>query len=131
MSNLRILTAAEQVANHLREELAREVWTGTMPGGAALARELGVGRMTVDAALELLEKEGYLQAQGGRRRRLIRQSVQSVHASGSLKVAILPLLKEDFRFDYIMDMQRCLHEEGHTVLFTRKAISDLAGDSGR
>ena len=53
MSELQVLSAAEQVAAHLRDELQRGEWTETMPGGARLSRELGVGRMTVEAALPL------------------------------------------------------------------------------
>jgi hypothetical protein len=32
MSQFRVLSASEQVAKHLREELARGTWTGVMPG---------------------------------------------------------------------------------------------------
>jgi DNA-binding LacI/PurR family transcriptional regulator len=128
MPSLRILTAAEQVANHLKEGLVHGLWTGKMPGGSALARELGVGRMTVDVALELLEKEGLLIAQGAGRSRLISESV---HDSSSLKVAILPYLNGDFRLDYMMDIQRLLREDGHTVIFSNSSISDLGSDVQR
>ncbi len=128
MPSLHILTAAEQVANYLKEELARGVWTAKMPGGAALARELGVGRMTVDVALELLEKEGLLISQGAGRSRTISESTT---VSSSLRVALLPFLIGDFRADYIMDLQRLLREEGHTVVFTNNSISDLGGSIER
>ncbi len=126
MSSLRVLSAAEQVANYLREELANGVWTGKMPGGAALSRELGVGRMTVDVALELLEKEGLLLAQGAGRSRVIRQSTK---VTDSLKVGVLPFLTDDFRLDYVMDFQRLLQEEGHTVIFSKKSISEMDSDA--
>ena len=51
-----MLTAAEQVGEHLRAELCRGAWGGRMPGGARLAVELGVGRDTVEAALQILEQ---------------------------------------------------------------------------
>ena len=57
MSDLQILSAAQQVAAHLRDQLQRGEWTETMPGGARLSRELGVGRMTVEAALSQFESE--------------------------------------------------------------------------
>jgi hypothetical protein len=41
MSELQILSAAEQVADHLRDRLLRGVWTETMPGGARLSRDWG------------------------------------------------------------------------------------------
>ena len=128
MPALRILTAAEQVANYLREQVMKGERTEKMPGGAALASELGVGRMTVDAALDLLEKEGLLIPQGAGRSRLIRQSAKAV---GSLKVGVLPFLTDDFRLDYVMDFQRLLQEEGYTVIFTKKSISEMGSDTSK
>ncbi|MBT8043447.1 MAG: substrate-binding domain-containing protein [Verrucomicrobiae bacterium] len=128
MPSLRILSAAEQVADHLREELGRGVWTGKMPGGAALARELGIGRMTADAALELLEKQGVLISQGAGRSRTIALSVPK---PTSLRVAVLPLLAGDNRLDYILDIQHRLNEEGHTVAFSDSSISELGSDVKR
>ena len=64
MGALRVLTAAEQVGEHLRAELCRGAWGGRMPGGARLAVELGVGRDTVEAALQILEQLGMLVPQG-------------------------------------------------------------------
>lgn len=125
MSILRILSAAEQVASHLREELANGAWTGKMPGGASLSRELGVGRMTVDVALDLLEKEGVLVSQGAGRSRLISRSSK---VSSALKVGVLPFLTGDFRLDYVMDLQRLLQEEGHTVIFSSRSISEMGSD---
>ncbi|MFK7910199.1 MAG: substrate-binding domain-containing protein [Akkermansiaceae bacterium] len=126
MPSLRILTAAEQVASYLREELARGVRTGKMPGAASLSRDLGVGRMTVDTALEILEEDGILIAQGAGRNRLIAESVNN---SSALKIAFLPFLSEDVRADYVMDIERLLQEAGHTVIFLGKSISELNSDT--
>jgi len=41
MSHFRVLTAAEQVTEHLRGELCGGRWTGTMLGAVRLAAELG------------------------------------------------------------------------------------------
>jgi len=60
MPEFEILNAGEQVARHLREELARGVWTGVMPGEDRLMKRLGVGRATIKAALKQLEEEGVL-----------------------------------------------------------------------
>lgn len=65
------LNTAEQIANHLREELMRGRWTGMMPGQFRLAKELGASRNAVEAALRLLEHEGVLVSQGLGRKRLI------------------------------------------------------------
>ena len=71
MTTIRILAASEQVAEHLRNELAKGTWSGLMPGSNRLARELGVGGNTLEAALKQLEKEGTLISQGPNRRRKI------------------------------------------------------------
>jgi len=62
MSMLQNLTKAEQTAAHLREELRKGRWTGLMPGGRSLARELGVSHNIVKSALDLLEAEKILQS---------------------------------------------------------------------
>lgn len=128
MSSIRVLNAAEQVANHLREQLAKGVWTGKMPGRAEIARELGIGRMTADAALEILEKQGLLISQGAGRSRLISPSPIS---SNSLKVGVLPFLVEDFRLDYVLEFRRLLQVEGHTVIFSEKSISEMGADTAK
>ncbi len=71
MIQLHIASASEQAANYLREQLVRKVWVGTIPGGPVLASQLGVGRMTIEAALSMLENEGLLVPQGPVRRRKI------------------------------------------------------------
>jgi len=50
MDSITLLSAAEQVAAHLREALQREGSSGTIPGVRPLATELGVNRKTVKAA---------------------------------------------------------------------------------
>ena len=57
MGTFRVRTAAEQVGEYLRAELCRRAWGGRMPGGSRLAAELGVGRDTVEAALQILERD--------------------------------------------------------------------------
>ncbi|MFN9024754.1 MAG: GntR family transcriptional regulator, partial [Akkermansiaceae bacterium] len=70
------LNTAEQIANHLREELMRGRWTGMMPGQFRLAEELGASRNAVEAALRQLEHEGYsFEAAGGSLELLIRREL--------------------------------------------------------
>ena len=71
MALLRLLSAVEQVAAYVREELLRGHWSGFLPGVDRLAAELGVSRKTVEAALRQLEAEGFLLRQGPRRKRII------------------------------------------------------------
>ena len=72
MPQPQILSAAEQMAAYLRDELHKRRWKGAMPGVSRLAREFDINKNTIEAALALLEKEGYLLNQGPARRRLIR-----------------------------------------------------------
>lgn len=67
MGELRFLSKIEQVAAHLRAELAGGRWEGAMAGRLELAAELGINAKTVEEALRLLEKEGVLvpQRRGG------------------------------------------------------------------
>ena len=60
MPNLEVFTIAEQVAAHLRGEILAGRLQGLMPGRNELATELGFNGKTVEAALQLLEKEGLL-----------------------------------------------------------------------
>jgi DNA-binding GntR family transcriptional regulator len=62
MDSITLLTAVEQVAEHLRQVLLREGLSGTMPGVLPLAADLGVNHKTVKAALKQLEKEGWGQS---------------------------------------------------------------------
>ena len=60
----RFLTLAEQIAEHLRREIESGLRDETLPGLRHLAGELEVNFKTVSAALEILENEGVLVAQG-------------------------------------------------------------------
>ena len=63
MGELRFLSKIEQVAAHLRAELAGGRWEEAMPGRLELAAELGINAKTVEDALRLLEKEGETRTQ--------------------------------------------------------------------
>ena len=60
MSELTILSPSEQVAEHLRGELLRGRWRGTLPGVPTLAAEFGVDHKAVASAIRLLERKGLL-----------------------------------------------------------------------
>jgi DNA-binding GntR family transcriptional regulator len=63
MGELRFLSKIEQVAAHLRAELAGGRWERAIPGRLELAAELGINAKTVEDALRLLEKEGETRTQ--------------------------------------------------------------------
>ena len=130
MPALRLLSSAEQVAAHLRGELAAGVWRGEMPGVVALAGELAVNHKTVDAALVLLEREGLLEGQGPRRPRRILQQVVTPSRT-SLRIAFLLHNPDDRHKDYIVDARHRLIEAGHHAFFARQTLAGLGMDAGR
>lgn len=124
MARFRILSSAEQLAAHLRGELAAGAWRGAMPGVAALAVELAVNHKTVDAALTLLEREGLLTGQGPRRPRRILDSAVTL-AGSSLRIAFLLHHPDDRREDYLVDARHRLIELGHHSFFARQTLVEL------
>ena len=96
-------TITDQVAEHLRGEILRGRWSGTIPGLPTLAEELGVNYKTVEAALRLLEKNGLVVGQGpGRKRRIV---LPKDHAPPALRVAVLFYEKGDESHDLFTRFQ--------------------------
>jgi len=130
MRSLKILSAAEQVAEHLREEMLAGNLTGEMPGAVALADGLGVNHKTAEAALAALEKDGLLASQGPRRRkRIVADATRT--AGKSLRIAIFINDMMDTNESYITEMRHRLQEAGHSPFFTRKSMTELGMDAGR
>jgi DNA-binding LacI/PurR family transcriptional regulator len=129
MASWQLLSAVEQVTAHLRDALARGQWRGAMPGVHTLAAELRVNRKTVEAALQRLEKQRVLVAQGpGRRRRIVEQKH---FIPPSLRVAILLWEMDDARVHYLVELRHLLLEAGHTVVFAERSLVDLKMDPRR
>ena len=120
------LSAAEQAAAHLREELSRGRWSGTMPGQAKLAKELGVSRVTAEAALRQLETEGLLIGQGPGRSRLIPDSGKD--NSKPLRVALLLHERNNEQNSYMVELRHALEEAGHTTLTANETLTDMMMD---
>ena len=124
MPLLRLLSASGQVAAHLRRELARGRWSGTMPGVNRLAADLGVNHKTVEAALRQLQREGLLAGQGaGRRRRIERPGPRA--APMPLRVALLPYEAADLHVEYLLELQHALAQAGHTTIVPAQSLTDL------
>ncbi|MFK7851060.1 MAG: substrate-binding domain-containing protein [Akkermansiaceae bacterium] len=126
MRSLRVLTATEQVAAYLREEILRRTWVETMPGTAKLAGELGVGMRTVSDALDQLEREGLLVNQGRRRKRRI--VVPEMSVSEGLRIAILlynPASKEN---TICTNLLLRLTDAGYQATFCTKTLCELGVD---
>lgn len=129
MSTLHILSAIEQVAEHLRGELIRGTWRGSMPGGDRLASELGIRRSTIEGALQQLEKEGLLVGQGPRRRRLI--GIPADQTSNSLRIGILLFENIDMGQDSIIEVRHRLAKAGYVAFYPNKTLCDLSMDVKR
>jgi DNA-binding LacI/PurR family transcriptional regulator len=126
MATLQLLTASEQVAQHLRDEISKGTWTKVMPGCNHLVRELGVGRNTIDAALLMLEEEGLLMPQGvGRRRLITRPQSQKLKA---LTIQLLVYEESQRKESYLLDLIYELRELGVTAVLASKTLSDLKMD---
>ncbi len=129
MGTLRVFSAAEQVAAHLRDELRRGTWRGELPGAAALAAVLGVNHKTVKAAQAILEREGLLVGLGARQRRRI--VLQDDGVGRPLRVGLMLYEASDTQVHYIVELQHLLIEAGHQVLFAPRSLSDLRMDVQR
>jgi len=123
MPLIRVLSAVEQVANYLRDELMRGQWSGHLPGVDRLAPELGVSRKTLEAALRLLESEGVLMRNGPRRRRSIEP--REAQPLPALRVALLLSEAADRQLDYVVDLQHELARIGHTTKFAPGTMKDF------
>ncbi|BCX46297.1 hypothetical protein HAHE_02050 [Haloferula helveola] len=124
MAAKRFLTISEQLAEHLRRELARGRWNGLMPGKHRIAKELGLNNKTVESAFIQLEKEGLLVSQGAGRRRLI-QLPDYFGSKRILRFAILFHDAEDRGQSYLVKLQDELVRYGHAVVSPSQHLVDL------
>lgn len=129
MIPIRVLSASEQVAASLREEVLRGSFGELMPGAGRLTAELGVGRDTVEAALRELEVEGLLINRGKRRRRGV--AVPKNITPTALRVGILDYEPRDQSEGYMSELYHLLSETGHAPFFTSKCLTDLRMDVKR
>ena len=129
MEPLTLLSATEQVAEHLRRELLKGTWSETMPGVNPLAADLGVNRKTMAAALHMLEEEGLLVNQGrGIQRRIV---LPDNHDPLALRVALMVFDAPARGTDYMIELRHQLEVAGHAPFFPDKTLEDLGMDVGR
>ncbi len=129
MAKVRFLTVTEQVAEHLRGELARGRWAGLMPGKHELAAELEVNNKTVEIALRQLEAEQVLVARGAGRRRSISMGDQPQRRL--LRIALLAGDSADLGLDYIVELRHRLQQAGDIVQIAGQTMADLRDDAAR
>ncbi len=129
VGSLSILSAVDQVSEHLRKELIRGSFSGTMPGVEPLAKELGVNHKTVRAALRQLEDEGLVIDQGkGIQRRI---ALPKDHAPSFLRIGLLQGDSNSRDVSYIIEIRHLLEEAGHIPFFPDKSLEDLGMDVRR
>ena len=129
MADWQRLTATEQLTAHLRAELLRGRWVGTMAGVQRLAAEFSVNCKTAETTLQALENEGLLVGQGpGRRRKIV---LPEGHAPLALRVAILCYEQSDQTQDYFIDSKSKLEAAGHTVFYAPSNLTEIKMDVQR
>ena len=121
VSELKILSAPEQIANFLRTQIANGRWSGNLPGRLELAKELGVGISSMEEALRQLERDGFLLRRGAGRTRLIASSGKS----RSLRMKMLLYESVDRGLPDEIDLQAKLRHAGHIADFAPKSMHDL------
>ncbi|MBT8045126.1 MAG: substrate-binding domain-containing protein [Verrucomicrobiae bacterium] len=129
MSKRSILSAAEQVAQFLRDDIQRGRWTETMPGVRLLAEELHANRDTVNSALQRLEKEGLLINQGPGLQRKIHRA--DAGEQRNMRVMIQPYDSNCRNYPYYVEFRNQLQTTGHMVDFAPKTLRDLKMDPKR
>lgn len=130
MKPIEILSAPEQVARHLKAQIQMRTWTGIMPGGAALARELGIGRTTADSALDLLAAEGIVESQGARRRRQIVKADLSLDDK-PISVGLLLYEPEDASNPHVFELRKQLFTTRFRMELAPKTLLELGHNPSR
>jgi DNA-binding LacI/PurR family transcriptional regulator len=130
MKPLRPLSITEQTVEFLRQGLQDGRWRGKLPGVVRLATECNISTGVVRAALQQLEAEGLLTAQGlGRCRAIVPAGVRHT----KLRPLRIGILLHDAKFAQVSDqggrvvleIQRKLEALDHSVFFTKKSQGDL------
>ena len=117
------LSTDQQLASHIKQEIANGTLHGTLPGAKQIASTLGVSSRTVNGAVKQLESEGWIKNQGSRRRYLITEPRNP--KPRSLTVTILMMEDEDAVHPCVLDTRDHLIKEGHIVNFSSKTLTDL------
>ena len=124
MSSLKTSSVTEQVASRLREEILTGRWKDLIPGRRQLADELGVSVGSIQRALETLEREGLLLAQGAGKRRKVAIKSGELKAKVT-RVGILLFDPPNAKQAFVVDLKHHLIEAGPTVHVMSRTLTDL------
>lgn len=117
------LSVAEQLVAHLRDAISKGELSGSMPGIRYLANSLGVGSNTVTAAVEQLEREGFIKPQGPGCRSLI--VLPEDFVKPTFRVTLLLYEREDLQLRHVAEIQQQLKDAGHEVSCADRSLVDL------
>lgn len=123
MKPFKSLTVVEQLAAHLKEGILEGELRGNMPGSKSLGASLGVSSNTVTAAVELLEREGFLKPQGHGRRNLIVLPEDFIRPT--FRVTLLLYERDDLQLGHVAEIQQQLKGAGHDVSLAERSLVDL------
>jgi biotin operon repressor len=130
MNPLTVLSASEQVAAHLRNEMLQGSLSGTMPGANRLATELGINHKTVETAMRQLEEEGLLVSLGrGIPRRI--KLPRGTKTEEAMKIAFLDYDDQDKQQDYMIHLHHRLAEAGHHSFYHPQSLIKLGMKASR
>ena len=128
MPQIKLLSASEQVAEHLIKEIHSGGFNDVMPGAMRLAKIYGVNHKTMESALQLLEKKQILENNGTRKCRTIRNEKLGDAESKCLRIGFFPMEQKDENVNYIIELNNLLEENGHKPFFAEKSLLDLKMD---
>lgn len=124
MTTFRILSVSEQIAAHLRDEIARGRWNRLMPGRIELAKRFDVGISSMEEALRQLESEGLIIEQGiGRPRRIADGNRR--FEKRRLRIAILAYENSTSGTGIFSEVAHVLREAGHDAFFTNTSLVEM------
>jgi hypothetical protein len=129
MKPFRPLSTVQQLAAHLRAEIASGRLSGTMPGVIRLVEELGVGTKTAVGAMEELMRERLIVSQGpGRSSRIVELEKG---ACRQMRVSVLLFNKGDETGRDALHLMQHLHMTRHHPEFASRSLWSLRMDARR
>ena len=94
-----------------------------MPGIKKLANTLGVSSNSVAAAVEQLQREGFIKPQGrGCRSQIV---LPENFVRPAFRVTLLLYEREDLQLPYVAEIQNCLKEQGYVVNVANHSLLEL------
>jgi DNA-binding LacI/PurR family transcriptional regulator len=129
MEPFTLLSVVDQLVAHLRGSISRGELSGSMPGIKKLANTLGVSPNSVAAAVEQLQREGFLKPQGhGCRSQIV---LPENFVRSAFRVTLLLYERADLQVIYVAEIQNCLKEQGYVVNVANHSLLELGMNVGR